>query len=157
MVVDRPIGRAELERVFALNPGESIFELEALLMREVGDGRRTTESGVGNKSADCEAVNRNGGGGLVQHARIRDGGLINILDIVRPIEWDNLDPKLIDDGRGERTRPVPQNTVIPRHKARAGREGLRSDQSARERKTETQRIAGGWLIVDAGQQGVTSG
>src|SRR5215510_8823644 len=97
MVVYRPIGRAELERVTALNPGESIFELEALLMREVGDGRRMTESEVGNESADCEAINRNGRGRTVKHTRISDGTLVSIRDIVRPIEWDNLDPKLIDD------------------------------------------------------------
>src|SRR5262249_49506780 len=59
MVVDRPIGRAELERVAALNPGESVFELEALLMREVGDRRRMTESGVGNETTDREPINRN--------------------------------------------------------------------------------------------------
>src|SRR2546427_12466066 len=97
MVVDRTIGPADFERMAALNPGESIFELEALLMRKVGDGRWTTESGVGNESADCETINRNGCGRLVKHTRIRDGAFVNIRDIIRPIEWDNLDPKLIDD------------------------------------------------------------
>src|SRR5215470_4554176 len=97
MVVDRPIGRAGLERVAALNQRESIFELEALLMREVGDGRRMTESEVGNESADCESINRNGRWRTVKHTRIRDGALVSIRDIIRPIEWDNLDPKLIDD------------------------------------------------------------
>src|SRR6266508_3068006 len=54
-------------------------------------------------------------------------------------------------------RPVPQNAVIPGYKTRAGRGGLRSDQGARERETEIQRVAGGRLVIDAAQQRLSSG
>src|SRR5205807_2861741 len=97
IVVGRTIGGAHFESVRSLDPGEVIFKLVTLLVRNIGHQRRASESRGAPQSADVE----------VAKAEVHPGKLVG--QIVGHVARHNLNQDLIHQRWADGLRPGAQN------------------------------------------------